>query len=250
MSAERDATQRLIDQNKPLMDLCSKVAHDILVAERAKAMWMWVADHAETINRAKFGLFFGTFQQMALTEMFVALGRVFDEEQHHDKVCLKQILVLMRTSNLIDRFRLLDFLQLTKQQRDTWAALSDSAARDKAVEIILRRRPTFSSSEELGRVLEMRHTEIAHRAQDPRYDRGRPKFEDVDHCMGWGKEFIGMVGKAFGNHVFKYDDGGFCSDYDVKSSIMSIRRLAHKAGIVVDSGFAETERLAASSSEK
>jgi AbiU2 len=232
------------------MDLCSKVGHDLFVAERAKAMWMWVADHAEAINRAKFGLFFGTFQQMALTEMFVALGRVFDEERHHDKVCLKQILVLMRTSNLIDRLRLLDFLQLSKQQREAWTALSDSTARDKAVEIILRRRPTFSSSEELGRVLEMRHTEIAHRSLETCYDRGRPKFEDVDHCIGWGKEFIGMVGKAFGNHVFKYDDGGFWSEYDVKSSIMSIRRLTHKAGIVVDSGFSETERLAATFSKK
>jgi len=246
VSAERDAVQNLIDQNKPLMDLCSKVGHDIFVAERAKAMWMWVADHAGTINQAKFGLFFGTFQHMALTEMFVALGRVFDEERHHDKICIKQILVLMRTSNLIDRAHLLDFLQLDGQQRASWASLPDSAVRDKAVEVILRGRPTFTSSEELGRVLEMRHTEIAHRALDPAYDRGRPKFEDVDHCIGWGKEFIGMVGKAFGNHVFKFDDGTFWSDYDVKSSIMSIRRLTHKAGIVVDTGFAETERLAAS----
>jgi hypothetical protein len=37
------------------MDLSSKVGHDIFVAERAKAMWMWVADHADAINQAKFG---------------------------------------------------------------------------------------------------------------------------------------------------------------------------------------------------
>jgi AbiU2 len=249
MSSKADAIQRLIDQNKPLMDLCSKVGHDIFVAERAKAMWMWVADHAETINGANFGLFFGTLQHMALTEMFVALGRVFDEERHHAKVCIKQILVLMRTSNMVDRSHLLQFLQLGAHQHDAWIGLSDSAARDKAIEIILRRRPTFSSSDELGRVLEMRHTEIAHRTLDPRFDRGRPKFEDVDHCINWGKEFIGMVGKVFGNHVFKYDDGSYWSDYDVKSSIMSIRRLTHKAGIVIDPGFAETERLMATSSK-
>jgi hypothetical protein len=156
----------------------------------------------------------------------------------------------MRTSNLIDRSRLLNFLQVSEHQRDAWVALSDSAARDKAVEMILRRRPTFSSSGELGRVLEMRHTEVAHRARDPSYDRGRPKFEDVDHCIGWGKEFIAMAGRAFGNHIFKYDDGSFWSDYDVKSSIVSIRRLTHQAGIVVDPDFASMERLAASLPKK
>ena len=62
----------------------------------------------------------------------------------------------------------------------------------------------------------MQHTEIAHRGQDPQYERGRPKFEDVDHCIVWGKEFLGMVGKAFGNHVFKFDEGGYWSDYDLK----------------------------------
>ena len=79
MSSKRDAEQRLIDQNKPLMDLCSKVGHDLYLAEEAKAMWLWVADHAKTINDAKFGKFFGIFQRMALTEMFVAIGRVYDE---------------------------------------------------------------------------------------------------------------------------------------------------------------------------
>jgi hypothetical protein len=63
MSSKRDAEQRLIDQNKPLMDLCSKVGHDLYLAEEAKAMWLWVADHAKTINDAKFGKFFGTFQE-------------------------------------------------------------------------------------------------------------------------------------------------------------------------------------------
>lgn len=245
MSSKANAMQKLIDQNEPLMDLCLKVGDDIFLAERAKAMWLWVADHAEAIDSAKFGLFFSTFQKMAVTEMLAAVGRVFDEEQHHDKVCIKQILVLMRTSNLIDRSRLLGFLQLSKRQRDAWADLSDSAVRDKGVEAILRKRPTFDSSEQLGRVLEMRQSEIAHRASVTTYDRGRPKFEDVDHCISWGKEFIGMVGKAFGKKAFKRDDGSFLSDSLVKSSVMSIRRLTHKAGIVVDAGLAETERLAA-----
>jgi hypothetical protein len=90
----------------------------------------------------------------------------------------------------------------------------------------------------------MRHTEVAHRSAAPLYARGKPRFEDVDLCLAWGKEFLGMVGKAFGNHVFKHD-GGFWSDYPVNSSIMSIRRLAHRARIVVDAHFAETEKFAA-----
>lgn len=245
MSADSDAVQRLIDQNKPLMELCSKVGHDIFLAEQAKEMWMWVADHAGTINDAKFGRFFGTFQHMALTEMFVAVGRVFDEERHHDKICLKQILVLMRTSNLIDRTPLLEFLKIGAEQRHGWAGLSEAAARDKAIDVLLRQRPTFRSSEQLRRVLDIRHTEVAHRALDPPYEHSRAKFEDIDHCLDWGKEFLGMAGRAFGNHVFKSDSGDFWTEYGVKSSVMSIRRLAHKAGCVIDSGFAETERLAA-----
>ncbi len=245
MSSKRDAEQRLIDANKPLMDPCSKVGHDLYLAEEAKSMWLWVADHAKTINDAKFGKFFGTFQRMALTEMFVALGRVFDEERYGDKNCIKAILDGMRAANLMDRDLFIAFLRLDSQRAKKWAALDDAAVREKGIELLFKQRPTFKSSAALGRVLEMRHTEVAHRSAAPVYAKGKPRFEEVDHCLVWGKEFLGMVGKAFGNHVFKYDDGGFWTDYPVKSSIMSLRRLTHQAGIVVDARFAETERLRA-----
>lgn len=235
----------MTEQNKPLMDLCSSVGTDIFVAERAKAMWLWVSDHADTINDATFGVFFGAFQHMALTEMFVALGRVFDEERHHHKICLNQILVLMRTSNLVDRSPLLEFLKIGERQRREWEALSEVAIHDRAVDMLFKQRPTFNSSEQLHRVLNTRHTEIAHRELDPLYKHGRPKFGDVDHCITWAKDFLGMAGRAYGNRAFKSDNGNFWTDGDVASSVMSMRRLAHKSGIVVDQKFAEMDRLAA-----
>jgi hypothetical protein len=250
MSSKRDAEQRLIDQNKPLMDLCTKVAHDLYLAEEAKAMWLWVADHAKSINDAKFGKFFGIFQRMALTEMFVAIGRVYDEERYGDKVCLKAVLDGMRTANLIDRDVFVAFLGLGAARAKRWAPLSDTEVREQGVELIFQRKPSFKSSVALGRVLEVRHTEVAHRSAAPVYGRGRPRFEDVDHCLTWGKEFLGMVGKAFGNHVFKHDDGGFWSDYPVNSSIMSLRRLTHRARIVLDPHLTENERFAAAATTK
>ena len=250
MSSKRDAEQRLIDENKPLMDLCVKVGHDLYLAEEAKAMWLWVADHAKTINDAKFGKFFGTFQRMALAEMFVAIGRVYDKERYGDKICLKAVLDAMRTVNLIDRDLFVSYLRLSPARTKKWAALSDSDVQQQGVELIFQQKPTFKSSAALGRVLEMRHTEIAHRSAALVYARGKPRFDDVDYCLAWGKEFLGMVGNAFGNHVFEYDDGGFWSDYAVKSSIMSIRRLAHRAGIVVDPHLSENERLAAAANNR
>jgi hypothetical protein len=135
-------------------------------------------------------------------------------------------------------------LSFHRPRAKKWAAFSDSAVREQGVELIFRQKPSFHSSAPLGRVLEMRHTEVAHRSAASVYSRGRPRFEDVDHCLAWGKEFLGRAGKAFGNHVFKHDDGGFWSDYPVNSSIMSIRRLAHRAQIVVDPHFTETEKFA------
>jgi hypothetical protein len=224
------------------MDACSKVAHDLYLAERAKAIYIWIADNAETINGASFGKFFGLIQDFALTEMFVCVGRAFDDSRFGDTFCIKRVLNMMANANLVDTDQ---FLQYLPNKGKGLAQLEENALLKRGLHIISTTRPTHSNCAELERVLEMRHTEVAHKSADSSRENCRPTFEDVDHCLDWGKEFIGMVGKAFGNHVFKYDDGGFWSDYDIKSSIMSIRRLTHKAGIVIDPVFAETERLLA-----
>lgn len=178
--------------------------------------------------------------------MFVCVGRVFDDSRFGDTFCIKRILGMMTNANLIDA-RL--FLQYLSNKGNGLSQLEEKVLLQRGLQIISTSRPTPNNSDELTRVLEIRHTQVAHRSADtPGEDRG-PTFEDVDFCLNWGKEFIGMVGKAFGNHIFKYDDGGFWSDYDIKSSIVSIRRLTHKAGIVIDPGFAETERLVASLSK-
>jgi hypothetical protein len=216
------------------------------LAERAKAIYLWIADNADTINQASFGKFFRLLQDFALTEMFVCVGRAFDDSRFGDTFCIKRVLSLMANANLIDAGQLLRYLP---NKDNSLAQLEENALLKRGLQIISTTRPTPNNCAELRRVLEIRHTEVAHKATDTSEENRRPTFEDVDYCLDWGKEFVGMVGKAFGNHVYKYDDGGFWSDYDIKSSIMSIRRLTHKAGIVIDPGFAETERLMATLSK-
>ena len=243
--SKREKEQLLIDQNRPLMDACSEVAHDLYLAERAKAIYLWVADHAEAVNKASFGKFFRLLQDFALTEMFLCVGRAFDDARFGDTVCIKRVLNMMANANLIDRDR---FLQFLPKEWESLAQLEDKALLQHGLQIISTSRPTAKNCAELKRVLEIRHTRVAHRSATSAGEGGAT-FEDVDHCLDWAKEFIGMVGKAFGNHIFKYDDGTFWSEYDIKSSVMSIRRLTHKAGIVIDPGFAETERLMAAFSK-
>lgn len=243
----REEVQALIDENAPLMQLCSDVAQDLFRAERAKAIYLWISDQAGTINDAKFGLPFGIWQEMALVDMFVCLGRAYDEERQGETHCIRRIVLAVESANLIDRDLLIDFVAKDPAERLTLARCDDEAIQKRAARIIQSSRPTFRNSEVLQRVLSVRHNEVAHRSHDAVLIR--PTFADVDHCLDWGKQFIGMVGKAFGSHVFKCDDGGYWSDFGVKSALMGMRRLTHRAGIVVDPKFVEMESLL-SSSEK
>jgi hypothetical protein len=244
MVRTREETQRLIDENKALMERCTKVASDLFLAERAKAIWIWIGENAEQINGAGYGKPFNIWQHMALTEMFVSVGRVFDEERWGATYCIRAILKLMRVSHLIGRDQFISYLATPNSLRQAFDKLSDSELVERGFEIIARRRPTRDGSAQLKRVMQIRHTEVAHDSEERDQD-DRPTFEDVDHLLTWAKDFVGMVGKAFGNHIFKFDDGSYWSDFDVKSSVVGLRRLTHKAGIVIDQGYAETERMLA-----
>jgi hypothetical protein len=169
------------------------------------------------------------------------LGRAYDESKFDETICIKRILAMMRTANIVDRERLVEFLEPTDaKKRAGLLARNDDHLRSDGVEILFRRRPTFNSSVALRKAMNVRHNEIAHRSAEA--TAGRPSFEDVDNCLSWGKEFIGMVGKAFSNIVFKYDDGGFWSDNGVKSTIFGLQRLCHVAGIVIDPQLLEHDR--------
>ena len=112
--------------------------------------------------------------------------------------------------------------------------------------MVSQRQPTQRSSDELRRIVEIRHFEVAHNASADRGGSdGRATFGDVDKVLSWAEEFVAMVGVAFGNYVFRFDDGTYWHDYDVKSSVVSFRLLAHRAGIVIDPREEEMERLLA-----
>ena len=85
----------------------------------------------------------------------------------------------------------------------------------------------------------MRHKEYAHNSLEILAQRA--KWDDIDHCLAWGKRFIGMVGKAFSNSVFIYEDETFYTDTNVSSVITQLRRLTHQAKIVIDPAFAELD---------
>lgn len=221
-----DETQSPNDQNPELLETCRKVFGDLIRAKEAKKVWLWIADNADAINAEGFGRSFGFIQEIALTEMFMALGRAYDEEKYGEKQCIKRILDLMRSANLSDRHRFVKYLVEYKNGKDYFDRLSNEEIRTTGIEIISKQRPTSKGSEELQRVIQVRHDEIAHNAVKglpTSYDR--PTFDDVKHCLDWGREFIEMVGESFGIGTFVEE---------VASPAQGIRNLAHKAGIVID----------------
>ena len=86
-----------------LVELCQKVGGDLFRAHRGQAVYNWIADHAEEINAANFGSMFGTLQEMALAETFIALGRAYDAEKYGDSYSIKRLCTAMKTAPLINR---------------------------------------------------------------------------------------------------------------------------------------------------
>lgn len=215
--------------NEELVQLTFHVHNTLIRADESKKMWDWIAEHAERINEAGFGACFGARQQMAAGELYSALGRAYDDTKHHDTKSVGYILQLMQSATIKNRDQLLSYLGKYKDKKYL-GSKDDVSLLKFGVATIQRARPTPNNSDKMKRILSTRHECVAHSA----VTRGciGAKSDDIEFAISWGLEFCVMVERSF---------YGAAVMGNVRCPIMSMRRLAHKAGVITDPIFTASE---------
>lgn len=52
--------------------------------ERARALYLKISEYSSELNKATYGAFFGTVQQLALKEMYLSISKMFDPVKKHE----------------------------------------------------------------------------------------------------------------------------------------------------------------------
>lgn len=101
--------------------------------------------------------------------------------------------------------------------------------------IVRHNQPKADNFVEVRRVLNVRHKEIAHSALNSSYERA--KWSDVDWAIQYANRFAAALAQTYANRKFG-TNGNMFWDSEINRTIFSFRRLAHKAGAIVDEGLA------------
>lgn len=206
-----------------LIASCRGLEQDVFRARQAITIYDWMADHAEEVRAASHGLSFGIVQQLCVTELFAAFGRLYDSDGFGQKpISIKLAISQLPKTRNLDAVALIEFI--------SWAAprtrlgdIPTDAILERSFAAIRKSYPTEANCPQLRRLLETRHTEIAHRAQQPSIERA--KWDDAYWCLDWAERFTQMLRKGLRSPV---------PHMSIADSLWAFQRLAHSASAVLD----------------
>ena len=181
--------------NAALTDICTEISLQIDMAKQAKEVWDYIGDHAEAINEAKYGGFFGVAQQAVLHEMILAICRAFDDNPR--VLSIKQAINSFGTSSNVKIDALKGCLADFGANSAKIANLSDVKLLEFAQKH-MRQALQKDINPHLDGIRKIRHEYIAHNA------RVKTQFDinqkDIEFCLSWAEKFIHMTYKSFGTH--------------------------------------------------
>ena len=95
--------------NTPLLEVIRSIKKDIENAQKAKDIWLWIADHADELNNAQLSHIFVVLQEYSLSEFFQYFGRIFDKG--NKQVCLSKAVRKMKPAQIYNEIILIEYLE-------------------------------------------------------------------------------------------------------------------------------------------
>ena len=192
---------------------------------------MGVSNQAGAINNASYGLFFGAIQDYAIRILMISIHNIFDSTKSPAKrLSIPGMIRQLSASKLVVRRALVGYLSLPNLPK--LDDLSDSALSSKAMELLLRSRPTRDSSPELRRIVDYRSRLVAHREYAVTATEVGARFEDAEWCLKWAKKFLIMISDAYLNTHSGNDVDDFFTNSSALRTSMSMQRILEDLDVV------------------
>lgn len=225
------------------------VAVDLFHADEALSLDMFVGQHADEINKATFGAFFGSLQIILTRNLILHVARMYEKpkeptrrnpnpypirsipaaiwilKEHVDDLVIEQrhslIAVLVRRGAPPDEMGTLSDRELTNylvsffEQRYS-KAHPDGVANSRALEALRT----------------LRDKVVAHPEAIRLEDMPKPLYQEIEDLMELARAFVAAVGSGYLSFDYEADDGHYFMAGDAKRPTTSLKRLLQAADVL------------------
>lgn len=227
-----------------LRDIVSNgLAVDVLYAEEALALNELVGQHADKINAAIFGEFFGSFQIILIRHLILSVGRLFELEGSRHKVrSIPAAIKVLREGaeelaieqrpwllQALPQLGLDSAIVANVTDRDLTRLLSNQFA--EAVPRV-ELKEVGGPHRALNALKTLRDKVIAHPEAVRLKDLPKATLQDVRELVKFAKFFVSTIGFAYLSTAYADDSGRYLLSSDAARASRCLRRLLQAAGVI------------------
>lgn len=238
------------EHREKLKDIIQQgVAVDLFHADEALSLDMFVGQHADAINKAKFGAFFGSLQFILTRNFVLHVARMYEEPKEPTKrnpspYPIRSIWAAIKIlkehgDDLVVERRpgLIAVLARREAQVDEMENLSDRELTSYLVSFFEQRcsktHPDgVANSQVLKALKDLRDKVVAHPEAIRLEDIPKPIYQEIEGLIELARAFVAAVGFGYLSIAYEADDGHYFMAGDAKRSTTSLKRLLQAADIL------------------
>lgn len=221
------------DYQEKLKDIiCQGVAVDLHLADEALSLDWFVGQHADEINKATFGAFFGSLQDILVRNLILHLAKIFDTPKRNPIRSIPSAIKILKANGdqLTVKYRPGLILALTRYgaSLDEIEKLPDRELTGYLVSFFEQR--CAANEETLKAIKTMRDKVVAHHEAVRLEDILKPVYAEIEELLALAHAFISAVGSGYLNMTYEDDDGHWSGD--AKRTTTCLNRLLQTAGVL------------------
>lgn len=222
--------------------ICQGVAVDLFDADEALSLDMFVGQHADTINKATFGAFFGSLQLILTRNLILHVARMYEKPSklYPTRSILAAIKILKEHGDdlvIEQRHGLIAALARRGAPLDEMEKLPDRELTNYLVSFFeqryLKTHPDgVANSQALEAIGTLRDKVVAHPEAIHLEDMPKPLYQEIEGLMELARAFVAAVGSGYLSFDYEADDGHYFMAGDAKRSTTCLKRLLQAADVL------------------
>ncbi len=231
-----EAKERLRDY------LLDGIASEIFRAEEAYSLAAEIGNHAEEINSANFGEFFGSLQIILSDRQTLSIVKLFDSGKRHPTRSIPATLSILKSYaelwKLSDRQALCRFLIDAGGESSEVESLDDAGLTRALVAHFENTLPASryigldKRTASLGALRQVRNKVIAHNEAIKADELPTVTWGEARSLLNYAKKFVATVGDQYLGLIFSDSSDNYSPTNDARRTSQQLRRLLKSANIL------------------
>ena len=220
------------------------IVMDLYHAHEASSLDLFIGEHAEAINHATFGAFFGNVQLIAGRYQVLSVARMFEAPSRwYTLRSIPTALKVLRKHGvdipIEQRPGLEDELIRLGADSRTLKKLTDSELTRFVTEFFEERLnslrvPDRDGKEVLKDLKTVRDKLLSHHEHIESTAIRRPTYAELDVLLQFAREFVGAIGFGYFTIAYTDDSGTYGLDSDATRSTRCLGRILKRLGALAD----------------